>query len=53
MSLGPVTLSFVGASGKDDLKRIRALRSEHGQQWPVHWLEMRGVQNAQSLLNKD
>jgi type IV secretion system protein VirB4 len=53
MSLGPVTLSFVGASGKDDLKRIRALRSEHGQHWPVHWLEMRGVQNAHSLLNKD
>lgn len=52
MSLGPVTLSFVGASGKDDLKRIRTLRSEHGQDWPLHWLEMRGVQNAASLLNK-
>jgi type IV secretion/conjugal transfer VirB4 family ATPase len=52
MSLGPVALSFVGASGKDDLKRIRKLRSEHGQEWPVHWLEMRGVQNAASLLNK-
>jgi type IV secretion system protein VirB4 len=53
MSLGPVTLSFVGASGKDDLKRIRALRSEHGQDWPAHWLELRGVQNAQSLLDKN
>jgi type IV secretion system protein TrbE len=53
MSLGPVALSFVGASGKDDLKRIRILRSEHGQGWPAHWLEMRGVQNAHSLLNRD
>lgn len=52
MSLGPVALSFVGASGKDDLKRIRTLRSEHGQDWPVHWLEMRGVHNAASLLKK-
>ena len=52
MSLGPVALSFVGASGKDDLKRIRTLRSQHGQDWPIHWLEMRGVQNAASLLKK-
>jgi len=50
MSLGPVALSFVGASGKEDLKRIRALRSEHGQTWPIHWLEMRGVHDAASLL---
>lgn len=50
MSLGPVALSFVGASGKDDLKRIRTLKGKHGQDWPAHWLESRGVQNAASLL---
>ncbi|WP_043617621.1 conjugal transfer protein TrbE [Ensifer sp. ZNC0028] len=50
MALGPVALSFVGASGKDDLKRIRALRSRHGQDWPVRWLETRGVHDAASLL---
>ncbi|MBB3458836.1 type IV secretion system protein VirB4 [Rhizobium sp. BK313] len=50
MSLGPVTLSFVGATGKEDLKRIRALKSAHGQDWPTHWLQLRGVQNAAALL---
>lgn len=51
MSLGPVALSFAGASGKDDLKRIRALEAEHGQAWPAHWLETRGISNATPLLN--
>jgi type IV secretion system protein VirB4 len=51
MSLGPVALSFVGASGKEDLKRIRALKAEHGQNWPAHWLESRGVHDATSHLN--
>jgi type IV secretion system protein VirB4 len=50
MSLGPVALSFVGASGKEDLKRIRALKSEHGRDWPIRWLETRGVHDAASLL---
>lgn len=51
MALGPIALSFVGASGKDDLKRIRALRSEHGRDWPIRWLETRGVPDAAALLN--
>ncbi|AYD05306.1 conjugal transfer protein TrbE [Neorhizobium sp. NCHU2750] len=48
MSLGPIALSFVGASGKEDLKRIRALHLEHGNQWPAKWLETRGVEHALS-----
>jgi len=51
MSLGPVALSFVGASGKEDLKRIRALRTAHGESWPIKWLEMRGVRDAVSLFS--
>jgi len=50
MSLGPVALSFVGASGKDDLKRIRALNSEYGLYWPILWLESRGIHDARSHL---
>jgi type IV secretion system protein VirB4 len=50
MSLGPVALSFVGASGKDDLKRILALKREHGRDWPIHWLEQRGINHAASLF---
>jgi len=45
MALGPVALSFVGASGKEDLKRIRALHFEHGEKWPAKWLEARGVEH--------
>ncbi|TCQ98047.1 conjugal transfer protein TrbE [Neorhizobium sp. JUb45] len=43
MSLGPVTLSFVGATGKADLARIRALHADHGQSWPQQWLLERGI----------
>ncbi|WP_454858632.1 conjugal transfer protein TrbE [Rhizobium binxianense] len=53
MSLGPVALSFVGASGKDDLARIRTLQSEHGAAWPVHWLQQRGIAHAASLLHNN
>ncbi len=52
MSIGPVALSFVGASGTDDLKRIRALEQEHGHDWPIHWLESRGVHDARLHLNE-
>jgi type IV secretion system protein VirB4 len=50
MALGAATLSFVGATGKHDLKRIRALHSEHGSEWPTYWLEERGIKDAGSLL---
>ncbi|MBL8580478.1 MAG: VirB4 family type IV secretion/conjugal transfer ATPase [Mesorhizobium sp.] len=50
MALGPITLSFVGASGKDDIKRIDELRAHHGDEWPVHWLKQRGIENAEALL---
>ncbi|WP_047454184.1 conjugal transfer protein TrbE [Rhizobium rhizogenes] len=53
MALGPLTLSFVGASGKEDLKRIRSLQSEHGPEWPIHWLQTRGFHDAASLLSQD
>lgn len=52
MSLGPVALAFVGASGKDDLKRIRSLHRKHGAGWPRFWLEHRGLANAASLLDR-
>ncbi|HRO00412.1 MAG TPA: conjugal transfer protein TrbE [Nitrobacter sp.] len=49
MALGPVALSFVGASGKDDLKRILALKKD-STDWPVHWLKERGIGHAETLL---
>ncbi len=50
MALGPVALSFVGASGKEDLKRIRSLHFEHGAAWPLHWLQQRGITHAETLF---
>ncbi|WP_337271126.1 conjugal transfer protein TrbE [Oryzifoliimicrobium ureilyticus] len=50
MALGPVALSFVGASGKEDLKRIRALHFEHGADWLLHWLQQRGIAHADALF---
>ncbi|MGY6710461.1 MAG: conjugal transfer protein TrbE, partial [Rhizobiaceae bacterium] len=42
MALGPIALAFAGASGKDDLKRIRNLRDDFGPNWPAAWLKERG-----------
>jgi len=53
MALGPVALSFVGASGKEDLKRIRSLHSEHGAAWPLQWLQQRGIAHADTLFPAD
>ncbi|WP_099868045.1 conjugal transfer protein TrbE [Pararhizobium haloflavum] len=50
MALGPITLSFVGASGKDDIKRINDLRHAYGDDWTTHWLESRGVEDATQRL---
>jgi type IV secretion system protein VirB4 len=43
MALGPLTLAFVGASGREDLHHIRDLYREHGTHWTGRWLERRGV----------
>ncbi len=50
MALGPVALSFVGAAGKDDLKRIEQLDHDHGANWPKVWLTERGIGNAETIL---
>lgn len=50
MALGPVALSFVGAAGKDDLKRIEQLGHDHGVNWPKVWLTERGIGNAETIL---
>jgi type IV secretion system protein VirB4 len=41
-NLGPLALSFVGASGKEDLGAIRRLVVVHGAAWPGYWLKERG-----------
>ncbi|MDR3076666.1 MAG: hypothetical protein LBU26_05145 [Synergistaceae bacterium] len=43
LGLGPVTLSFVGAGSKEDIAKIRELTEQYGDEWPYHWLCMRGL----------
>ena len=43
LALGPVALSFTGASGKEDLLRIRQLHLAWGKLWPEQWLKERGL----------
>ncbi|NTC82463.1 conjugal transfer protein TrbE [Agrobacterium tumefaciens] len=50
MALGPIALSFVGATGRQDLKHIRSLHSEYGAAWPLHWLQQRGIAHAETLF---
>ena len=50
MALGPVALAFVGASGRDHLKRIIELKGTHGSDWPAQWLAERGIAEARELL---
>jgi len=52
MALGPVALAFVGAAGKDDLKRIRAFIDQFGREWPAHWLSERGIGDATEILRR-
>ena len=43
LALGPVALSFVGASGKEEIKKINQLYKEYGRKWVTHWLNYRGI----------
>lgn len=43
LDLGPVALSFVGATGKEDLTQIRHLIKSHGSSWPAKWLARRAL----------
>ncbi len=46
LQLGPVALSFVGASGKDDIANMRRMMAAHGDAWPAEWLRSRGLGQA-------
>ncbi|MHB1528613.1 MAG: VirB4 family type IV secretion/conjugal transfer ATPase [Acidiferrobacteraceae bacterium] len=43
LGLSAPELAFIGASGKEDIARIRALRTSHGEAWPAAWLRERGA----------
>lgn len=43
LALGPLALSFVGASDKESISIIKQLKSKYGHEWVHEWLESRGI----------
>ena len=39
LALGPRTLAFVGASGKDDISKINEFVHSHADNWPEAWAD--------------
>lgn len=52
LGLGPIALSFIGASGKDDIAAIRALVARNPDTWPAQWLAARGLTQAATAWMK-
>jgi len=49
LGLGPLALSFVAVSDKETLAEVNRLITEHGPDWPLYWLNQRGVNYEQYL----
>ena len=43
LALEPATLSFVGASSKEDILKARGMMREYGDNWPAQWLRSKGL----------
>ncbi|MCU7833374.1 MAG: hypothetical protein KZQ56_12485, partial [gamma proteobacterium symbiont of Lucinoma myriamae] len=43
LALMPVTLAFCGASGKENVTKIKKLEAEYKDEWVNHWLSSRGI----------
>ena len=53
LGLSPVELAFVGASGKEDLARIRELVATYQDAWPAQWLTEQGLFDAARQWESD
>lgn len=43
LGLGPVSMSFVGATGKEEISEARTLIKKYGEAWPEEWLKALGL----------
>ena len=43
LALGPLALSLVAASSKDDINAIQKLEHQYGEQWLDHWLAAHNI----------
>ena len=54
LTLGPLALAFVGATGREDLRAVQELRAMYGPEWPRAWLHQRGLDRwADRLMDQD
>jgi type IV secretion system protein VirB4 len=53
LALEPLTLSFVGASSKEHLRRARELIAEYGEPWPIYWLRERNLPEWVAQLERN
>ena len=44
LALGPLALSFVGATDLDSIAEVRHLEAKHGANWIHEWLARKGLQ---------
>jgi len=49
LGLSGAELAFAGASGKEDVARIRELRHVFSDAWPAQWLRERGQSEAAAM----
>lgn len=52
LGLGPVCLSFVGASSKEDVVYARQLMEKYGRRWPAEWLRASARMRGWSGLDR-
>lgn len=50
LGLGPLALSFVAVSDKEAIAEIRQLIAKHGANWPLAWLDHKGVDYERYVL---
>lgn len=43
LGLGPIALSFVAVSDKEEVASVRGLIDRHGREWPFKWLQKKDI----------
>ena len=43
LGIGPIARSFAAVSDKDTLREIKVFEAKYGENWPLYWLDERGV----------
>jgi type IV secretion system protein TrbE len=52
LRLGPTALAFVAVSDKTTLAHLKDLKATHGSNWPIHWLQERGISHGATITHE-